>query len=135
MVEQGYIKQTEADAAKKVDTLAKLSTSHNKYKNIIAPYFVLEVQEQLESKYGVNNVQRQGYKVITTLDLRLQKIAEDVVAQTMPKVIRNNADNMAVVAADAQTGQIIALVGGRGFDYPGFGQKNMATTRVALVQP
>jgi penicillin-binding protein 1A len=128
MVDQGYIKKSDADAAKKVDTLAKLSTSRNKYKNIIAPYFVLEVQEQLEAKYGVNNVQRQGYKVITTLDLRLQKIAEDVVANTMPKVIRNNADNMAVVAEDAQTGQVIALVGGRGFDYPGYGQKNMATT-------
>jgi membrane peptidoglycan carboxypeptidase len=46
----------------------------------------------------------------------------------MPKVVRNNADNMAVVAADSQTGQVLALVGGRGFDYPGYGQNNMATT-------
>lgn len=128
MVQQGYIKQEEADAAKKVDTLAKLSTTHNKYKDIIAPYFVLEVQEQLEAKYGASNIQKQGYKVVTTLDLRLQKKAEELVAKTMPKVLRNNADNMAVAAADAQTGQIVALVGGRGFDYPGYGQKNMATT-------
>lgn len=128
MVEQGYIKKADADAAKKVDTLAKLSTSHNKYKDIVAPYFVLEVQEQLMAKYGAANIQKQGYKVITTLDLRLQKVAEQVVADTMPKVTRNNADNMAVVGADAQTGQILAEVGGRGFDYPGYGQKNMATT-------
>lgn len=128
MVQQGYVKKDEAEAAKKVDTLAKLSTSHNKYKNIVAPYFVLEVQEELEAKYGASNIQKQGYKVITTLNLDLQKIAEQTVTDTMPKVLRNNADNMAVVAADAQTGQILALVGGRGFDYPGYGQKNMATT-------
>ncbi|MFO0882465.1 MAG: transglycosylase domain-containing protein [Candidatus Saccharimonadales bacterium] len=128
MVDQGYIKKADADAAKKVDTLAKLSTSRNKYKNIIAPYFVLEVQEQLEAKYGTNNVQRQGYKVITTLDLRLQKLAEQTVADVMPRVVRNNGDNMAVVALDAQKGQVLAEVGGRDFNYPGFGQANMATT-------
>jgi penicillin-binding protein 1A len=128
MVKQGYVTKAEADAAKKVDVLAGLSTSHNKYTGIIAPYFVLEVQEQLEKEYGATNVQKAGFKVTTTLDLRLQKIAEDVINQTMPISARNNAANIASVAEDVQTGQVLAEVGGRDFNYPGYGQKNMATT-------
>jgi len=128
MVGQGYIKKPEAEAAKKVDVLATLNTSHSRYSGIIAPYFVLEVQEQLESTYGSSNVQKAGFKVTTTLDLRLQKIAEDVISTTMPKSARNNADNMAGVAIDVETGQVLAEVGGRDFNYPGFGEKNMATT-------
>ncbi|MEI6237409.1 MAG: transglycosylase domain-containing protein [Candidatus Saccharibacteria bacterium] len=128
MVTQGYIKKEEAEAAKKVDVLANLNTSHNKYKGIIAPYFTLEVQEQLEREYGASNVQKAGFKVITTLDLRLQSIADDVINQTMPISARNNAANMAAVAEDVETGQVLAEVGGRDFNYPGYGQKNMATT-------
>jgi len=128
MVAQGYIKKSDAEAAKKVNVLAKLVSEHSKYKGIIAPYFVLEVQEQLEKEYGALNIQRRGFKITTTLDLRLQKIAEDVIAQTMPISARNNAENMAAVAEDAQTGQVLAEVGGRDFNYPGYGQKNMATT-------
>lgn len=126
MMSQGYITKAQADAAKKVNVLAKLSTSSNKYSGIIAPYFVLQVQEQLEKQYGAVNVQKAGFKVITTLDLRLQKVAESVVADTMPKVVRNNGQNMAVDAEDTQTGQVLAQVGGRDFNYPGYGQENMA---------
>lgn len=129
MVEQGYVTQQQADDAKKVDVLAQLSTTgRDKYKNIKAPYFVLAVREQLEAIYGANNINKYGYKVITTLDLRLQELAEEVVAETIPKVVRNNGQNMAVVAEDTQTGQVLAEVGGRDFNYPGFGQLNMATT-------
>lgn len=128
MVQQGYITKDEAEAAKKVDTLAKLSTSHSKYQNIKAPYFVLEVQEQLEAKYGAANIAKQGYKVVTTLNLELQNLADQVVSDNISRVTRNGGENMAVVAEDVQTGQVLAEVGGRGFDYPGYGQKNMATT-------
>jgi len=128
MVTQGYITKAQSDAAKKVDVLAKLSTTSNKYQGIIAPYYVLQVQEQLEQQYGATNVQKAGFKVITTLDLRLQKVAESVVSDTMPKVVRNNGQNMAVEAEDVQTGQVLAQVGGRDFNYPGYGQENMATT-------
>lgn len=128
MVQQGYITKEEAEAAKQVDTLAKLATDHNKYSDIRAPYFVLEVQEQLEAKYGSTNITKEGYKVITTLDLRLQDLAEQAVNDNIAKIVRNNGENMAVVAEDVQTGQVLALVGGRDFNYPGYGQKNMATS-------
>jgi penicillin-binding protein 1A len=129
MVAQGLITQEEGDKAKKVDTLKKLSKeSRNKYKNIEAPYFVLKTQEKLEEKYGATNIRKAGFKVITSLDLRLQKVAEKTVSENMPRLAANNAENMAAVATDVKTGEVLALVGGRDFNYPGFGQKNMATS-------
>jgi penicillin-binding protein 1A len=129
MAKQGYITQAQASEAKKIDTLAKVVKSQpNKYANIQAPYFVTEVQKQLEQEYGATNARKAGFKVTTTLDLNLQKIAEDTVANTIPKLERIGGDNMAAVAEDVESGQVLALVGGRGFDYPGFGQVNFATT-------
>lgn len=55
MESQGYITKEQAEAAKKVDTLAKLSQNNkSKYKDILAPHFVLQVQEQLEAQYSAN---------------------------------------------------------------------------------
>ncbi len=129
MVKQKYITEQQATDAKKTDTLAKVvQTKPDKYANIKAPYFVTEVQKQLEEQYGATNARKAGFRVITTLDLNLQQIAEETVATAVPKLERIGGDNMAAVAEDVDTGQVLAMVGGRGFDYPGFGQVNFATT-------
>lgn len=128
MVEQGAVTKEEAEAAKKVDTLAKIVPTKDKYKNIVAPYFVTEAEERLEKEYGSQNVRKAGFKVTTTVDLKLQKYAEDAIANGIARIERDGGDNAALVAVDAQTGQVLALVGGRGFSYPTFGQINYATT-------
>lgn len=128
MVQQGYIKKDEAEAAKKVDTLAKVVATKNKYKDILAPYFVTEAETRLEGEYGSLNLRKYGYKVTTTVDLKLQKYAEDAVANGISRIVRDGGDNAALVAVEAQTGQVLAMVGGRGFDYPVYGQVNYATT-------
>jgi membrane peptidoglycan carboxypeptidase len=128
MVEQGYITQEEADAAKQVDTLAKIVPKRSKYKDIKAPYFVLEAQKKLEQKYGATNIRKAGYKVTTTVDLRLQQFAEEAVKNGMRRIELDGGNNAALVSVDAQTGQVLAMVGGRDFEYPGFGQINYATT-------
>ncbi len=125
---QGYITKKEAESAKKVDVLAKLNTNtRERYKNIIAPYFVLEAEQRLEREYGKYAAHRAGYKVITTIDLNKQKIAEEAIANNIYKVERDGGDNAALVSIDVQTGQVLAQVGGRDFTYPKFGELNMAT--------
>jgi len=47
--------------------------------NSEAPYFVDEVRRQLESKYGADEVQAAGLRVDTTLDLDLQRAANQAV--------------------------------------------------------
>ena len=129
MREQGYISQEQEEEAKNIDVLAKVSTTRpSKYQNIKAPYFVTEVQKQLEEEYGATNAQKAGFKVITTLDLNLQSAAEEAVNQAIPKLERIGGNNMAAVAQDVDTGQVLAMAGGRGWDYPTFGQINYATT-------
>jgi membrane peptidoglycan carboxypeptidase len=128
MVKLGYITKDQAEAAKKVDTIAKVSKSNSKYKDIKAAHFVIETQNQLEAEFGSTNIRRQGYKVITTLDMTKQKFAEDAVAQNIPNSESANFDNAALVSEDVATGQIVAYVGSRDFNYPGYGQKNIAAT-------
>ena len=97
---------------------------------IKAPHFVEWVKEYLAEKYGERAVEENGYKVITTLDYELQKKAEEVVDQFGPDTEKNfAAKNMALVAVDPKSGQVLAMVGSR--DY--FNIKNEGNFNVALA--
>lgn len=128
MVQQGFVTQEEADAAKTQDTIAKVVPKKSKFNNIIAPYFVLEAQKRLEEQYGATNVRKSGFRVTTTVDLTLQKYAEEAIKNGMTAIVRGGGDNAALTAVEAQTGKVLAMVGGRDFEYPEFGQINYATT-------
>ena len=71
MAKQGYITQTEADAAKKVEVKFQARTE-----NMTAPHFVMYIKQILEDKYGVKEVEQGGLKIYTTLDIKKQEIAE-----------------------------------------------------------
>lgn len=126
MLKQRLIKKQEADEAKNVDILAQVHPQDDKYKNIKAPYFVLAARNQLEQIYGDSTVQRGGWKVTTTLDLRLQDKAEQIIAANQPHVLRNKGNQQALVAEDVQTGQIVSLVGGTDFSNKEYGENNYA---------
>ncbi|MFA6365035.1 MAG: transglycosylase domain-containing protein [Candidatus Paceibacterota bacterium] len=116
MVELGFITKKEGEEAKK----QKLVFAPASLGAIIAPHFSLAVKDFLISKYGEHMVTNGGLRVITTLDLKLQEIAEKAVKEG---AIRNtelyDGRNTAMVAEDPKTGQILALVGSK--DY--FGKK------------
>ncbi len=117
MKDQGYITEEEAQAAKDTDTLKKIVplAKRSKYKNIKAPHFVLEVQKQLTEKYGDAIVTKGGLNVITTLDMDLQKIAEEAVENNIYRLDQVGADNTAFAAGDPTNGQVLAMVGSRDF--------------------
>jgi membrane peptidoglycan carboxypeptidase len=84
--------------------------------SIVAPHFTLAVKDYLISRYGESMVMNGGLRVITTIDLPLQRIAEEAVA----KGAERNTDaygshNAALVAQDPKTGQILALVGSKDY--------------------
>lgn len=111
MFELGYITEEEQATAKKVELIFA-----PKYTGIKAPHFVLMVQEYLNEKYGEDYVRTAGLKVVTTLDWKLQEIAEKVV---MDGANRNTelyaGHNASLVAEDANTGQILSLVGSKDY--------------------
>ncbi len=130
MAEQGFISSEERDAAKQVDTLAKVKPRKPKYDGILHPWFVLAAKEELEETRGQDAVQRSGWKVITTLDKDLQAEAEKQVNDGMAQVRRQGGDTAGFVASDVKTGQVVALVGGSDFSNPDFGQNNYARLRL-----
>lgn len=113
MLAQGYINQQQFKAAKS-ETVKFLKNKDN----LTAPHFVLYVQDYLSQKYGEKTLESGGLKIFTTLDMKLQKIAEKVVkdgAENNSK--KYKAHNAALVAIDPKTGQILAMVGSK--DYYG----------------
>jgi membrane peptidoglycan carboxypeptidase len=115
MVDQNMVTKAQAEEAKKVDLLATIQPLKPKYQGMQAPYFVLSAKAELEKKYGSETVKRGGWRVTTTLNMDLQKLAEDKVATAAPIIKRYGGDAAAFVAADVKTGQIVALVGGLEF--------------------
>ncbi|HJM04145.1 MAG TPA: transglycosylase domain-containing protein [Candidatus Saccharimonadaceae bacterium] len=134
MREVGYITQKEADEAKEVAILDTLRPVADQYENIKAPHFVQMVRTQLEDELGKATVGRGGLSVTTTLDLRIQERLQSAMDDMFNSYVPDFAGftNGAATVADSQSGQIIAMVGSRDFDYPGFGQDNAAT---AYIQP
>lgn len=128
MVSQKMITKQQGQEAKAVDILAQIKPREQKYEGIKAPYFVLAAKDQLESKYGSKIVKRGGWKVITTVDLGLQALAEKKVNDALPIVRKQKGDSAAFVAMDNQTGQVVALVGGADFNNPEFGKLNFGHT-------
>lgn len=127
MAKQGYITEKQAEEAKNVDILAQIQPLQSHYANIKAPYFVLAARDQLREEFPSAVVNRGGWKVITTLDANLQKIAEDSINKGKAQLKRQKADSVAFVAQDNDTGQVVALVGGSDFNNPQYGQINYAT--------
>lgn len=128
MHEMGFISTEERDAAKQVDVLATVKKTESKYHNIKAPYFVLAAKEELEKKYSAETVNRSGWKVITTLDLGLQQIAEEEMASGIKQVVKQGGNVAAFTAEDVETGQIVTMVGGPDFTNAEYGQNNYART-------
>lgn len=107
-----------------------------------APYFTEYVRQYIEKTYGFDQLYRDGVSVYTTLDSRLQRIAEQVLDRQLAEVqrtvderrrrnppdstfwagVETAADTVAatvvqgaLVALDPHTGHILAMVGGRDF--------------------
>ncbi len=129
MQEQGYIDEEEAQKAIESDTMAKVNDTPDAYRNIKAPHFVLNVQRQLEQEYGTQKVMQGGLEVITTIDMDMQQKAQKAVKNNIEHVVNGGGNNAALVASDPDTGQVMAMVGSRGFEYKEFGAYNAATAR------
>ncbi|MGB6882095.1 MAG: PBP1A family penicillin-binding protein, partial [Microgenomates group bacterium] len=101
--------------------------------NFKAPHFVQYVQKILEDRYGERIVEQGGLRVTTTLDLEVQEEAEDIVKEEIEKVKGLRISNGAAVVLDPETGEILAMVGSRGFNDPEIdGQVNVT---MSLRQP
>ena len=89
-----------------------------------APYFVDFVGQTLAETYpGLTTTTNQAVDVYTTLDLHLQRLAQDAVRdgllhvdQLLAHRRRHGKAEAALIAVDPRTGDILALVGGRSYN-------------------
>jgi len=137
MVETGAITKSQAEAAK-AEPLHLVPGSVDASE---APYFVDLVHEQLEQKLGERDFNRESLRIYTSLDPDLQREATNVVESTI-HVVDEQVDKMhardkklgksyiypqvALVALNPHTGQVLALVGGRSY---GVSQLNHAVAK------
>jgi penicillin-binding protein 1C len=127
MVEEGYISQKQADQAysEKLNFIIE--------ENIKAPHFVMYIKQLLVDKFNQQVVEQGGLRVKTTLDLDLQEFAQDKLATEVAKLKNYNVSNASALVTKPATGEILAMVGSRGyFDKEIDGNVNLTT---AFRQP
>ena len=117
MVSNGYLAPEQAEQAKNQNL--RPNTLQERF-DIQAPHFSMYVRKLLEDKFGADLVYQGGLKVYTTLDVNLQKAAEDSVRNNIKilqddKKIDHNVSNGALVAIRPQTGEILAMVGSKDY--------------------
>ncbi len=78
MVEEGYISEAQRDEALDAEISVKTQTENAFYK---APYFAEHVRKYLEQNYGRDLLYKGGLKVYTTLNLDMQRAAQQAVAR------------------------------------------------------
>lgn len=128
MKDLGYINDDQLKKATEEDV------QFQQIKNAItAPHFVLYVQDYLAQKYGEQTLESGGLKVYTTLDPKLQEIAEKAVADGAVKNAKSGGYNAALVAEDPKTGQILAMVGSK--DYFGENYPTGCNPKTCLFSP
>lgn len=128
MLEQGYITKEQADEAKAYPILDSIKPELAATENIKAPHFVLETRAQLEAEFGPKLIREGGLVVKTTLDYRIQKIAEEAMSKLSSTITSNGADTAAITSIDVPTGQVLAQVGSLDYRDPSIdGQVNGAT--------
>jgi penicillin-binding protein 1B len=126
MVETGAITKEQAERTK----AEPLHLSAASVDASEAPYFVDLVRDQLVQKLGERDFNSEGLRIYTSLDPDLQRLATSAVESTIhivdEKVDKQHAldkkrgiayvyPQVALVALNPHTGQVLAMVGGRSY--------------------
>ncbi len=126
MVEDGYISQEEATQA--AAEMRSYEFTAPSFDFMTAPHFTIYAQQTFEAAYSPELLYRgTGLRIYTTLDPRLQALAEEIVREGVAELADRNGTNGALVALDPTTGHILSMVGSAGFhDEEIDGQVNVA---------
>lgn len=139
MAEAGYITQAEADEAFRAELGSLRKSVAERFDNLTAPHFALYALDQIKRQYNTAEdpyfIWRKGLTVYTTLDVPLQRYAEQVAREQVALLLETgkNASNASVVAIRNDTGEILAMVGSLNYNNDEIdGQVNVA---IAERQP
>ncbi|MBD1821271.1 penicillin-binding protein 1A [Cyanobacteria bacterium FACHB-DQ100] len=111
MRELGWITASEEAAARKYPIKLGKITS---FQTSQMPYVTDAVVQELTRKFGRDAVLKGGMRIQTTIDSRMQRIAEDTARRSLASINAQGvgADQMSIVAVDPRTQFVKAMVGG-----------------------
>lgn len=105
------------------------------------PAFLALLKQQLQVYYQEHQLDREGLRLFTTLDPRIQKTVELLLPKRLEKLERKykmekGSLQAAVVILEPETGHVLAMVGGRKVDYAGFNRAIDAKRPIgSLIKP
>ncbi len=112
MYKMRYITRQEYEAAK--EEKLHLNPNPDIYSLNRAPYFVDYAMKELEELgFDETEISQGGYKVVTTLNYKAQKAAEDAVIRHLGSGGKNQA---AVFSFSPITGEILVYIGGKNYN-------------------
>jgi penicillin-binding protein 1A len=124
MLGQGYITRPalEASLRQPLPSAAQIQApKEQQIEGVDAGYFTSWVQQQIIERYGAPRAYDGGLTIKTTLDLGLQRAAEQAAGNYLASP---EGPTASLVAIENSTGEVRAMVGGRNYDESPF---NLAT--------
>ncbi len=135
MAKHGFISIDEAGSAR----TEKLGFAATPFP-IKAPHFVMYIRGELERRYGLEAIYRQGLQVHTTLDLNMQNTARRIARHHLANLAERRdgepsrvVRNAAVTVIQPETGDVLAMLGSPNYFDPRIDGAVNATT--ATRQP
>ena len=124
MLEQGYLTRVEYERGLRepVPSRNMIRPPQAQAASKSSAYFATWVRQQVIERYGARQALLGGLRVQTTIDLGIQRRAEDAIANWLGNPPWG--PNASLVAIDNKTGEVRAMVGGTDYDRVPF---NLAT--------
>ncbi len=120
MQSAGMLTSQQYDDATKEDVRGELKFDTS-YRTTRAPHFVDYIVSRLEQMYGAAAAEQGGYSVYTTIDPDMQARAEHSVVVGVQSMAHEGVNNGMLLAARADTGEILAWVGSADFNNAAIG--------------
>ena len=138
MLEQGYLDKEDADKAiaAPLDVVSSPNWSSAKY-----PAYLELVSRQLQVDYKPEDLKTEGLRIFTTLNPHYQEIAEQAVRQRLSRLekgrnLPGNSLQAAGIISSVETGEVLALIGGRDRNVTGFNRALDARRPIgSLIKP
>ncbi len=138
MSEQGYLIPAETESALKapLDIAARPSWSNAKY-----PAYLDLVRRQLQADYNAEDLKTEGLRIFTTLNPVYQEAMVKAVSERLPMLekmreLPDHSLEAAGVVSSVETGEVLAMIGGREDTGGGFNRALDAKRPIgSLVKP
>ncbi|MGM0951780.1 MAG: penicillin-binding protein 1B [Pseudomonadota bacterium] len=133
MAKAGLLTSSESRQAvgRSLDITERPSYSDNRY-----PAYIDLVRRHLSREYRQQDLQSDGLRIFTTLNPAVQQASETAVRDMLPRLAGKDTMEAALVVTAKNSGEVVALVGGKDPEFSGFNRAVDARRPIgSLIKP